>query len=114
MIFINEHYISTLGLTICSQPIVQKCQSSWLLQQQFKDPSSQSSFSPSPPIKSSISEPATIHNHSVTQIMNPRIEQQQQFVIPKEALMTVIHFYVDLHPSPCNIIKVIRRVELRH
>jgi hypothetical protein len=36
---------------------------------------------------------------SKTIISNPRLETVQQYRVPKEALMTIIHFYIDLHPQ---------------
>jgi hypothetical protein len=110
--------------TICSQHLVHPRRSPRLLQQQMKDPSSQLISSSSPTINppsppqltssssSSIDLPSPPHGRKLISIMNPRIEKHQEFSVPKEALMTIIHFYVDLHPSPSPRTLAIRNINL--
>jgi hypothetical protein len=100
---------TTVHPTICSQTIVHQRCLPHLLQQQLKDPSSQASSSQSGLLQTSVSPPTQC---KVIPIMNPRIVEKQDFVLPKEALMTIIHFYVDLYPSQSPRTKAIRTINL--
>jgi hypothetical protein len=89
----TTHPNSAVNPTICSQTILPR-RSPRLLAKQCP---------PALPATKPVAAPCPISptsSHTIVPIINPRLEKTQQFIVPKEALMTIIHFYVNLHPAP--------------
>jgi hypothetical protein len=93
--------------TICSQAITTRRRSPRLLEQELQSLAKLPLHQQSSPSSSDISESA-----HVIKLMNPRVESQQEYIVPKEALMTIIHFYIDLHPAPSPRSVAIQNINL--
>jgi hypothetical protein len=106
----SPEHTATVNPTICSQTIVHQRRSPRLLQQQLKDPSSKaSSSSTTAPLHHS--DPSISQPNLIT-INNPRLDDNNEFILPKEAMMTIIHFFVDLHPRPSPRTQAINTINL--
>jgi hypothetical protein len=101
----TTHLNSTVNPTICSQTVPPR-RSPRLLAKQYP---------PDQPPANPVAAPCPLSPPSsptIIPIINPRLEKTQQYIVPKEALMTIIHFYVDLHSAPSPRSIAIRKINL--